>query len=101
MVEVLESGIGEFVSPDPDSFREYVRTHKERRLVDKVISEQEAVSRFVEDGDYLAYDQNVAVRGPTSLFREIIRQRKKNLWIAAKFTWTDATLLVAGGCVSK
>lgn len=100
-MEVLDSGIGQFVPPDPDAFREYVRTHKERRLVDKVMSEQDAVSRFVADGDYLAYDQNVAVRGPTSLFREIIRQRKKDLWIAAKFTWTDASLLVAGGCVSK
>ena len=100
-MEVLASGIGEYRQPDPDGFREYVRTHKERRLVSKVVTEQEAISRFVEDGDYLAYDQNVAVRGPTSLFREIIRQRKKNLWLAAKFTWTDASLLVAGGCVSK
>ncbi|MDP2949723.1 MAG: CoA-transferase [Chloroflexota bacterium] len=100
-MEVLASGIGEYRQPDPDGFREYVRTHKERRLVSKVMTEQEAVSRFVQDGDYLAYDQNVAVRGPTSLFREIIRQRKKNLWIAAKFTWTDASMLVAGGCVSK
>lgn len=100
-MEVLASGIGEYRQPDPDGFREYVRAHKERRLVNKVMTEQEAVSRFVQDGDYLAYDQNVAVRGPTSLFREIIRQRKKNLWIAAKFTWTDASMLVAGGCVSK
>jgi glutaconate CoA-transferase subunit A len=100
-MEVLASGVGEFRMPDPDGFREHVRSHKERRLVNKVMSEQEAISRFVEDGDYLAYDQNVAVRGPTSLFREIIRQRKKNLWVAAKFTWTDVTLLVAGGCVSK
>jgi acyl CoA:acetate/3-ketoacid CoA transferase alpha subunit len=100
-VDVLESGIGEYVTPDPDGFREYVREHKERRLVNKVMSEKDAISRFVEDGDYLAYDQNVAVRGPTSLFREIIRQKKKDLWIAAKFTWTDAALLVAGGCVSK
>jgi len=100
-MEVVESGVGEFRMPDPDGFREYVRTHKERRLVNKVVSEQDAISRLVEDGDYLAYDQNVAVRGPTSLFREIIRQRKKDLWIAAKFTWTDASLLVAGGCVSK
>jgi acyl CoA:acetate/3-ketoacid CoA transferase alpha subunit len=100
-VEVLAAGIGEFRQPDPDGFREYVRTHKERRLVDKVISEHDAVERFVADGDYLAFDQNVAVRGPSSLLREIIRQRKKDLWVAAKFTWTDVSLLVAGGCVSK
>ncbi len=100
-MKALASGIGEFRLPDPDDFREYVRTHKERRLVNKVISEQEAVSRFVSDGDYLAYDQNVAVRGPASLLREIVRQRKKGLWVAAKFTWSDVSLLVAGGCVSK
>ncbi len=100
-MQVLASGIGEFRMPDPDDFREYVRTHKERRLVNKVISEQEAVSRYVSDGDYVAHDQNVAIRGPASLFREIVRQRKKNLWVAAKFTWTDVSLMVAGGCVSK
>jgi acyl CoA:acetate/3-ketoacid CoA transferase alpha subunit len=98
---ILEAGHGEFVQPDPDAFREYVRQHKDRRLVSKVISEHEAVSRYVSDGDYVAYDQNIAVRGPASLFREIIRQRKKDLWVMAKFTWTDVSLLVAGGCVSK
>src|SRR3970040_2713426 len=100
-MEVLAAGTGEYRVPDPDGFREYVRAHKDRRLVNKVISEQEAVSRFVEDGDYMAFDQNIAVRGPASLMREIIRQRRKDLWIAAKFTWTDASLLVAGGCVSN
>lgn len=98
---VLAAGRGEFRPPDPDGFREYVREHKDRRLVSKLMTEQEAVSRFVADGDYLAYDQNIAVRGPASLFREIIRQRKKDLWVMAKFTWTDVSLLVAGGCVSK
>lgn len=97
---ILAAGTGEFRQPDPDGFREYVR-HKERRLVSKVMSEQEVVSRFVSDGDYVAYDQNIAVRGPASLYREIIRQGKKDLWVMAKFTWTDVSLLIAGGCVSK
>jgi glutaconate CoA-transferase, subunit A len=100
-VTLLAKGRGDFKPPDPDAFRQYVRDHKERRLVDKVISEQGAVSRYVDDGDYVAYDQNIAVRGPASLFREIIRQRKKDLWVAAKFTWTDVSLLVAGGCVNR
>ena len=55
----------------------------------------------MRDGDYVAYDCNVWVRGPSSLLREVIRQRKRDLWIAAKFTAHDATLLVAGGCVSR
>jgi acyl CoA:acetate/3-ketoacid CoA transferase alpha subunit len=100
-MEVLASGVGEFRMPDPDGLRAYVRDHKERRPVNKVVTEQEAVQRFVQDGDYVAYDQNVANRGPTSLFREIVRQRKKNLWLCAKFNWSDVSLLVAGGCVSK
>lgn len=100
-MQVIASGKGEFKPPDPDGFREHVREHKERRLVTKVVSEKDAVERFVSDGDYLAYDQNVAVRGPASLLREIVRQRKKDLWVAAKFTWTDVSLLIAGGCVSK
>ena len=53
-MEVLASGTGEFRMPDPDALRAYVREHKERRLVNKVMTEQEAVSRFVSDGDYLA-----------------------------------------------
>jgi len=98
---ILDAGRGEFITPDPDGFREYVREHKDRRLVKKVITEHEAIARYVSDGDYVAYDQNIAVRGPASLYREIIRQRKKDLWVMAKFTWTDVSLLVAGGCVSK
>jgi glutaconate CoA-transferase subunit A len=100
-MEVLASGDGEFKLPDPDGMRAWVREHKVRKPVDKVLTEQEAVSRFVSDGDYMAFDMNVAARGPVSLFREIIRQRKKDLWVAAKFNWSDVTLLVAGGCVSK
>lgn len=98
---IVASGRGEFRPPDPDGFREYVREHKDRRLVSKLVSEREAVSRFVSDGDYLGYDLNIASRGPGSLFREIIRQRKKDLWVMAKFTWTDVSLLIAGGCVGK
>jgi len=100
-MDVLAAGKGEFKPPDPDGMREWVRGHKKRALVSKVMTEQEAVSSLVDDGDYLAYDLNIAARGPASLFREIIRQRKKDLWIAAKFSWADPSLLVAAGCVSK
>jgi acyl CoA:acetate/3-ketoacid CoA transferase alpha subunit len=100
-MNVLAAGTGVFKPPDPDGLRRHVRDHKERRQVSKVMSEHEAIARFVQDGDYVSYDCNTWVRGPTSLFREIIRQRKRDLWIAAKFTAHDATLLVAGGCVSR
>ncbi len=100
-MEILASGKGEFRMPDPDGFREYVRLHKPKGLVNKVMSEQEAVKTFVLDGDYISYDCTMFQRGPSSMFREIVRQGIKDLWVGAKFTWMAATLLVAGGCVSR
>ncbi len=98
---VLAEGTGTFLAPDPDAHRRYIRDHKEKGLVSKVMSESEAVKRFVDDGDYVAYDCNLWVRGPAALMREIVRQKKKELWIAAKFTAHDATMLVAAGCVNR
>ncbi len=98
---VLAAGAGVFKPPDPDEHRRYVRDHKDKRLVSKVMSEREAIERFVNDGDYMAYDCNLWVRGPAALIREIIRQRKRELWIAAKFMGQDATILVAAGCVNR
>jgi acyl CoA:acetate/3-ketoacid CoA transferase alpha subunit len=100
-IEVLDEGIGEFRMPDPDGYREWVRDHKSRALVSKLMTAQEAVSRFVEDGDYLCYDCNYLQRGPSALIREVIRQKKKDLWVAGKFTWVAVHLLLAGGCASK
>jgi glutaconate CoA-transferase subunit A len=100
-IEVLDEGIGEFRVPDPDGYREWVRDHKSRALTSKLMTEQEAVSRFVEDGDYICYDCTYLQRGPSSLVREVIRQQKKDLWVAGKFTWVMVHLLIAGGCASK
>jgi glutaconate CoA-transferase subunit A len=100
-IRILDEGTGFFRPPDPDGHRQFVREHKERRLVDKRMSEQDAISRFVFDGAYVSYDTNTWRRGPSSLMREIIRQGKRDLWLAAKFSAHDATLLTAGGCISK
>jgi acyl CoA:acetate/3-ketoacid CoA transferase alpha subunit len=100
-MEVLASGKGVYRPPDPDGHREWVRIHKSREMKSKVMTEKEAVQRFVSDGDYLGYDLNHTKRGPTALFREIIRQKKKNLWLAVRFSFLDPALLIAGGCVSR
>ncbi len=100
-MSVLAAGAGVFKPPDPDGHRRYVRDHKDKRLVSKLMSEREAIERFVSDGDYVSYDCNLWNRGPAALMREIIRQRKRDLWIAAKFTAHDATILVAAGCVNR
>ena len=100
-MNVLAEGNADYLKVDPDGFREWVRDHKSRALVSKLVSEQEAVARFVADGDYFVFDCAEAMRGPMSLIREIIRQRKKDLWCAGKFTFFIPSMLVAAGCVSK
>ncbi len=47
-MRVVESGIGELIqAPDMNAFREWNRTQKSRKLIDKRMTEAEAVSRFV------------------------------------------------------
>lgn len=85
----------------PDDFRQWVRENKTREAVEKVMCEREAVARFVQDGAYVAYDFSTLTRGPQALIREIIRQRKRDLWICAEFTIYDSPLLVGAGCCSR
>lgn len=100
-MEVLTSGSEEYKVPDPTGFREWVRAHKERRLVNKVMSEKEAVETFVSDSDYICWDWMWPHKGPNSLIREIIRQKKKNLWAGVRLDTFSTALLVAAGCVDK
>ena len=100
-MEVIASGQGEVRLWDIDEVRQWKCEKKSRKLQDKVTTEREAVAAFVHDGDYISYDLSSMVRGPMSLEREIVRQRKKDLWIAAKFTLLDTSILVGGGCVTK
>jgi len=99
-MQVEESGTGAFKFTDPDEMRGWVRDKKSRALESKLMTEQEAIERFVKDGDYLAFDLMGLVRGPFSLEREIIRQGKRNLFLAAKFSFWECAFLVAGGCVT-
>jgi glutaconate CoA-transferase, subunit A len=81
-MEVIQSGIGKLIQPpDINAFREWNRK-KPRGLMDKRMTEAEAVSRFIHDGDYLGTELYGTVRCPMSLVREIIRQGKKELRVA-------------------
>jgi len=95
-MQELEVGRGEFHFVDPDDLRDWRREHKRRGLVSKLTSEQEAVARFVADGDYVNWE-----RTPNALMREIARQERRDLWLGAKFSGLEATVLVAAGCVSR
>jgi acyl CoA:acetate/3-ketoacid CoA transferase alpha subunit len=98
-LRVVESGIGELIQPpDLDGFREWNREKKSRTLVDKLMTEQEAVSRFVYDGCYLGTELYGTVRCPMTLVREVIRQGKKDLRLAGQGV-TELDLLLGAGVV--
>lgn len=96
----IDGGV-EYRFTHPDAFREHVRDRKSRAPVPKLQSAREAVSSFVADGDYIVYDFSSLTRGPQSLIREVIRQRRKDLWIGAEFTLHESPLLVGAGCASR
>jgi len=84
-LNVIQSGIGELIQlPDMNAFREWNRTQKPRRLVDKLMTEQEAVSRFVYDGCYIGTELYGTVRCPMTLVREVTRQGVRDLRVAGQ-----------------
>ena len=96
-MDILQSGTGELIQRfDLDKFREWNRTQKSRKLVDKVMSEQEAVSRFVYDGCYIGTELYGTVRAPMSLTREVVRQNKKDLRVCGQGVLELDLWLVAG-----
>ncbi|MEJ2411510.1 MAG: CoA-transferase [Anaerolineales bacterium] len=93
---IIQSGKGLMLQPpDLNEFREHNR-NKPRGLIDKRMSEAEAVSRFIHDGDYIGTELYGTVRCPQSLVHEIIRQGKKDLRVAGQGVYELDLLLGAG-----
>lgn len=83
-MNVLESGVGELLQPvDLTAFREWNR-QKSRSLVDKRMSEEEAVRRFLKPGMYIGTELYGSVRCPMSLVREVLRQDIGELRVAGQ-----------------
>jgi glutaconate CoA-transferase subunit A len=99
-MQILQSGHGDFYFQHPDAVREH-RAHKDRGLTNKLMTEQQAVSKLVADGDYIGCDLTYFIRGPNALIHEIIRQQRKRLWFCAKYCYAESVLLLGGDCVSR
>lgn len=65
----------------------------------KVMTVNEAVSRFVHDGDCLALGGFVTNRRPYAIVREIIRQGRRGLYIEGGPSGGDVDMLIGAGCV--
>ncbi len=101
-MEILKEGKGELVGwYDPDEARRWVQENKSRELKDKTISVEEAVSRFVHDGDFIASGGFGHTRVSMAIIYELIRQKRRNLTMAGKTAVHDIDILVGAGCVNK
>ncbi len=101
-MEIIAQGQGELLGwHDPDENRAWIRDNKPRGLIDKQMSVQEAVEKFVQDGDFLAIGGFGHIRVPMAVIYEIIRQGRRDLAVAGKTAVHDIDVLIGAGCVSK
>ena len=95
-LRILDRGHGDLIQPpDVEAFRAWNRA-KSKRLVDKRMSEAEAVRRFIKPGDYIGTELYGTVRCPMSLVHEIVRQRIGELRVAGQGVLELDLLLGAG-----
>jgi acyl CoA:acetate/3-ketoacid CoA transferase alpha subunit len=101
-MEVIKEGKGELIGwHDPDEAREWVIKNKSRELKDKTTSAKEAVSRYIHDGDFIASGGFGHIRVSMAIIYEIVRQKKRNLFMAGKTSVHDLDILIGAGCVNR
>jgi acyl CoA:acetate/3-ketoacid CoA transferase alpha subunit len=101
-MKALEQGKGELLAwHDPDEHRKWVLQNKPRNGVDKRATAKDAISKLVQNGDYVAFGGFGHVRIPMIAIYEMVRQKKRRLTLAGKTAVHDADVLIAAGCVDK
>jgi acyl CoA:acetate/3-ketoacid CoA transferase alpha subunit len=94
-MNILDAGQGDLIQPaDLDAFRKHNR-EKPKAMIDKRMTEAEAIDRFVFDGAYVGTELYGTVRCPMSLVNELIRQGKKDLRMAGQGVLETDVLLAA------
>lgn len=68
-------------------------------MTNKVMTEKEAIGTFLNNGDCLAVGGFVTNRRPYALVREVIRQKKRNLYLEGGPSGGDIDMLIGAGCV--
>ncbi len=79
-----------------DDLRDFVRAEKQKGMVPKLMTEREAISRFIKPGMYIGVELYGSVRCPMSLAREIVRQRIGELDLAGQGVLENDLLIGAG-----
>ncbi len=99
-IDIVAAGEKPLIQPiDMDGFREHNRA-KPKGLVDKLMSEHDAISKYLHDGDYLGIELYGTCRCPVSLTREIVRQGIKDIRLAGQGVH-EADILLGAGVVKE
>src|SRR4030065_964421 len=102
VIEILEEGSGKIFSKiTPNEFREHMREKVKNAWRDKRIDIKTAIQQLVNDGDYLTMGGVSFVRLSMAAVHEIIRQKKKNLNLAAGTRTYGFNLFVDAGGVKN
>lgn len=95
-MDIIQRGQGPLLQEiDIEAFREWNR-QKSKSLVDKRMTEAEAVRKFIRQGMYIGTELYGTVRCPMSLVNEIIRQGIGGLSVAGQGVMELDMLLGAG-----
>jgi len=98
--DIPRAGIRPLIKPpDLEAFRAHNR-RRNKALVDKRLSEEEAIAKFVKDGDYIGIELYGTVRCPMSLTRALIRSGKKGFDLAGQGVH-EADLLLAAHLIER
>jgi len=101
-IEILEEGSGQIFSKiTPNEFREHMREKVKNAWRDKRIDIKTAIQQLVHDGDYLTMGGVSFVRLSMAAVHEMIRQKKRNLNLAAGTRTYDFNLMLDAGCVKN
>ena len=68
-------------------------------MQNKLMTAQDAIARFVRDGDCIAFGGFSTNRRAYGLVREVIRQKKKDLTVESGSAGGDIDMLIGAGCV--
>ncbi len=83
-IPIIAEGEAPLIQPiDLEGFREHNRK-KSKALIDKTMTDKQAIEKFVNSGDYIGFELYGTVRCPMTLTRELVRSGKKDFKIVGQ-----------------
>ena len=70
-------------------------------MTDKIMTAKKAVDKFIKNSDQIALGGFTVNRNPMHIIREIIRQKKKKLYLVVHSHGQGMELLIGAGCVER